>query len=405
MTECKVCGELARRTGTDARDWHPVFKARYGMEVAFRLLRETAGPGRVATQLFTCCTAVDPIVQAGFEPWYVDVDRDTLSIDVRRWQALLEQGSGADSTGTAGGAIHAAVLQHTFGLMAADADRSFVDLAHAHDMLVVEDCAHCVGRLSRGADGEPLADVSVHSFGVEKMMPTHFGGALWVNPRLAHSRPRFHRELCARLAALPQPGARLDIVTKLYFNSSRVFSRLGSLGATLRSAATRMKLFEPPIAACEREGGLAYRPMGVTTWIDATAAKAIGALDGNERSRQSIVAMYRGRLRDMPALEIPQVALEGEPLPLLRFPLFAADTEQAERLIAAVRATGAYAERWYRPELFPGVTNAEAYGLTTLDRSTVAVSDELVSKALCLPTELSEHRAKAVCDALLAAVA
>ena len=59
---------LARRSHTDAADWFPVFKARYGLSEVMRLLADratTTGDDTVITQLFTCCTAVVPMVDAG----------------------------------------------------------------------------------------------------------------------------------------------------------------------------------------------------------------------------------------------------------------------------------------------------------------------------------------------------
>ena len=88
--------------------------------------------------------------------------------------------------------------------------------------LLVEDCAHCVTRMARDAAGWPLADISVHSFGVEKMLPTRFGGAIWVNPRLRERDAALDAETRGRLAALEQPSHHLDTVTKLYINENRV---------------------------------------------------------------------------------------------------------------------------------------------------------------------------------------
>ncbi|MBT1165405.1 DegT/DnrJ/EryC1/StrS family aminotransferase [Bifidobacterium simiarum] len=388
-TASAACRALAERTGTNARDWYPVFKARYGMLVAFETLAEQRGRGAVATQLFTCCTAVDPIVTAELIPVYADVDADTLAIDPNRFdpKAIAD--------------LRAVMLQHTFGLVDEPSSAALAERAHAVGALVMEDCAHCVGRMARDERGLPLADISIHSFGVEKMLPTRFGGAVWINPRLAADAPALDRQLRSRLAALPAPGGRLDVVTKLYVNQNRVFSRLGGLGGSLRRTFTRLGWYEPPIADVEQRGGLAYRPFASTAWIDGKAAAALHDLDGNEDSRRAIVGVYRRRLADCAALEIPGVALDGPAQPLLRFPLFAADTATADRLIEASRSVGGYAERWYRPELFPGVTDEHAYGLDRLDRGTVTVSDDLVARALCLPTELSEQRAEAICDALL----
>lgn len=405
---------LANRTGTDPGDWYPVFKARYGMQVAFEALKSVHGAGEVRTQLFTCCTAVDPIIAAGLTPRYEEVNAGTLAIDAK---ALLPA-HGGTATGNATGEdasaeaplpTRAVMLQHTFGIVDTASD---LDLAEAtrriEGALLVEDCAHCVCRMARGDDGSPLADISVHSFGVEKILPTRFGGAIWVNPRLAASEPVLDGELRGRLDALPRPDGRLDAVTRVYVNENRVLSRLGGLGGTLRGVLTKAGLYEPPIAESERAGGLQYEAMKPTAWIEERAAEAVDVLDANENARRHVVAVYRDRLgKEADALGIPAGALAGRPQPLLRFPLFLPDTPAAERVLAAVRAAGGYAERWYRPELFPGVTDPAAYGVTDAVHDRLPVTGRLVAGAVCLPTELgadgesARRRANAICDAVL----
>ena len=156
--------QLAERTGTCAKDWYVVFKARYGMEVVFEVLRELRGGGSVVTQLMTCCTAVDPIVAAGLVPHYGELSERTLALDPARLPLVSD--------------LRAVVLQHSFGIIERKGDWRLADAAHAAGAVLVEDSAHCLARLSRGNEGKPLADVSVHSFGVQKMVQTYFGGAV-----------------------------------------------------------------------------------------------------------------------------------------------------------------------------------------------------------------------------------
>lgn len=383
---------LAQRTGTDARDWFPVFKARYGMRVVCDSIRFHRGDGLVLTQLFTCCTAVDPIIASGLEPRYADVDGDTLAI-------AAETVTNLDSD--VRGRVHAVMLQHTFGAIDEDGSRCLAAAVHGIGAILIEDCAHCVARMARDDDGSPLADVSIHSFGVEKILPTRFGGAVWINPRLREADAKLHGEIRRRLSGLPSPSGHLDRVTRLYINENRVLSRLGGLGTHLRGVLTRAGWYEPPISESERRGQLQYSAMTVTPWIARQATAAILDLDRNERGRAAIVRGYREAFRNHHGLMLPAVVLRGDPQPLLRFPIFMGDAATADRLIAEIRAVGAYAERWYRPELFPGVTDFEAYGLDTLNRSTVQVSARLTDGALCLPTELDEARAAKVISTVL----
>ena len=156
--EASIAQIMASRTGTDPADWFLVFKARYGMQVAFEEIYAEMGPGEVATQLLTCCTAVDPILVAGLVPRYCEVSFDTAMIDS---EAL-----------DASGELRAVVAQHTYGIVDDAATARLAQRAHDAGALLVEDCAHCVGRMAKSESGEPLADISFHSFGIEKMLHT-----------------------------------------------------------------------------------------------------------------------------------------------------------------------------------------------------------------------------------------
>lgn len=202
--------ELARLTGTRPGEWHLVFKARYGMEAVFRALRARAGEGSVVTQLYTCCTAVDPIVSAGLRPAFADLSPRSLSIDPGRLAMPRD--------------ARAVVLQETFGIVDGDTAAGLARAARAAGAVLVEDCAHCVGRMARDASGVPLADVSVHSFGVEKMLRTSFGGAVWVSPDLEDAVLR--DAVRAELDALPGLAPARRRATRLYRNEIRVLNRL-----------------------------------------------------------------------------------------------------------------------------------------------------------------------------------
>ena len=180
------------------------------MAVVFRAVAQVHGPGEVATQIFTCSTAVDPILVGGLRPAYGEVSPDSVALDPDRL--------------TTGERTRAVVLQHTFGIVdqaRAQALRARADEAGA---LLVEDSAHTAGTLARDDDGRPLADVSVHSFGAEKMLPTRFGGAVWVDPGMADTAVR--DRLTADLAALPVAGRRLDATARAYRTQVRLLNRL-----------------------------------------------------------------------------------------------------------------------------------------------------------------------------------
>ena len=324
---------LAQRTGTDPGDWFLVFKARYGMQVVFSALAAERGSGDVVTQAFTCSTAVDPILVAGLRPVYAEVSASTVAIDPDRL--------------VVGEATRAVVAQHTFGIVDDATALRLRDAAAGAGAVLVEDAAHCPGRMARDADGIPVADVSIHSFGAEKMLPTKFGGAVWVNPALPGGlRTRLVRDL----AGLPPVGRRVDVVARLYRNQVRVLNRLpAGMAAASRRVLTRLGAFEPPIAPAERRGLLTHPPMAPSAWMTARVVEGLPSLAANEARRAEVVAEYLRALSDV--VEIPAAVRDDSPL--VRFALFAPDGATAERVLAAVSAAGFYPGRWYRPALFP----------------------------------------------------
>lgn len=368
-----VMSALARRTGTSPADWFLVFKARYGLQVVFEALGAARGAGEVVTQAFTCSTAVDPILTAGLRPVYADVARDSVAIDGARL--------------TVPASARAVVVQHTFGIVdTANAER-LRTAAHAAGALLVEDAAHCAGRMATGVDGAPLADVSIHSFGVEKMLPTRFGGAVWVSPDLPDATLR--ARLAGDLAGLPRIGARLDLAARTYRTQVRVLNRVpGALGRGARRALAAAKVFEPAIAPVEVRGGLPYRPMAPSDWVSAQVAVALDGLDDVEAARAAVVSTY---LRELAGLvEVPPAV--GAGTPLVRFPFFAADGATAERLVAELNGRGVYAGRWYRPALFPGADDPSRYGYDPADPA-LATTRDLVERVVNLPTRVTEPEA------------
>lgn len=380
-TATAVTRQLAELTGTDARDWHLVFKARYGMLETFAALAEHRPQRRVVTQLLTCATAVDPILVAGLTPTYAEISPQTMSIDPDR----LDVG---DAT--------AVVIQHTFGIIDDASAGRVAAAAREAGAIVCEDSAHCIGRMARNPAGEPLADVSFHSFGIEKMLSTKFGGAVWVNPLLADADLR--AAMVARLTALKAPGPRLALAARTYRYQLALLNRLPrAVSRPLRSLLITTGVFSPAIAPIENAGGLAHGSLTATPWMTRTIADAMARLAQVEKGRTRAVAAYVDALGD--SVEIPAAVRLGQPL--VRFPLLAPADVDPDALIAHLRAQGIIAGSWYRPALFPGVTDAATYGYRQGDASH-AVTEAVIGRIVNLPTNVSEDSARNIAGQVIA---
>ncbi len=367
---------LASRSGTSAEDWFLVFKARYGMEAVFSAVRATVGPGNVATQIFTCATAVNPILAAGLTPRYSEIDPDTFAL------APTAFGVRADD--------RAAVIQNTFGVIDDESARVLGEVARTNGLVVVEDSAHAVGRFARGVDGRPVADVSVHSFGVEKLLPTKFGGAIWLNP---HTRDEGYTTevraaMVSALTALPAPSGKQAFAAKSYRNQLRILTRVpGGLGRRLRTMLVNAGLFDPPISEQESRGRQ-RQPVGISPWVAQQAVAALESVADIESQRESAVQVYVRELEGV--VTIPAAVSRGGAF--VRFPFYVSSAQQAEDMITDLSRAGVPAGRWYRPALFPGAHDPQVYNYAP-GSSELRVSEDAIARVVNLPTNVSEQRA------------
>lgn len=382
-TPRNVTDLLAQRTQTNVADWFVVFKTRYGMLEVFSALAGHTSRRTVVTQLLTCSTAVNPILVAGLSPVYAAVSPDSLSID-----------PGALTLSSDAAAV---VIQHTFGIIDDAAARKVETTARAAGAMVCEDSAHCVGRMAHGPDGTPLADVSFHSFGVEKMLPTKFGGAVWVNPAM---EPVLRAAIVARLQALGKPGSRLAFAARTYRYQLAVLNRLPrGIGAPLRKALVKAKVFEPAVAPAETQGLLVHTSLSASGWILSSVAAALDSVSAIEDVRTKAAAAYAEELGER--VQIPAGATSGQPL--VRFPFLVPRGVDPDSVIAGLRADGVVAGLWYRPALFPGVSDAATYGYTP-GHPSHAVTEDVIARIVNLPTAVSPERAREIARQALALI-
>lgn len=371
----QLTAELARQTNTDAGDWFLVYRARYGMEVVFCTLKERSEHNEVVTQSFTCATAINPILAAKCRPVYADIDPDTLSI---------QSGSVRCSGQTA-----AIVMQHTFGIPADMVGARKV--CDRSGVLLLEDSAHRVGYMARDVAGKPLADVSVHSFGAEKSLPTRFAGAVWVNP--AMQDVTYAKALREALSTLPATNKRTAGIARLYGPTNGILNRLPrALSLPLRSTVARAGLFTPPIAPRELQGHQAAYPALPTAWMVKQVIQALADLPTLEQRRQTAAAIY-GAASKTADIAVPKGAQQAAPY--VRFPVVLPDAATANELFAGLRSRGVYAGKWYRPTLFPGVVSRQAY---YYDAARCPIAEDVSSRIINLPTNVDAATAQEIAN-------
>lgn len=370
-----VRAELAKLTTTQPDDWFLVFRARYGAETVLRVLREQRGSGEVITQPFTCVTAVNPILSAGHIPVYVDANYDDLSLDTSKLQASA--------------ASRAVIMQNSFSIESnVKKARAFAD---KHGLLLIEDSAHHVGQMAK-QDGQPLADVSLHSFGVEKLLPTKFGGAVWINPNMKDSVLR--DAIRNALGELPVMDAGVARRARRYRFFNHFLNHVpASVESSSRSFVTSTGLFQPAIMPDELTGKNHDAPCRPNRFVLEKMRDGLKQYKTIVETRRKAADIYRNALSS--PLSLPK-HIPDDYTPA-RFPVLCEDAAQANKLFDALRTAGHYSGKWYRPTLFPGVLDPERYNY---DSELCPVAEDIAARILNLPTNISVTEAKEIVDVL-----
>lgn len=431
--EYDLCLTLAQRTNTHPAEWFPVFKSRYGLEAVYTAIHTLHTNGLVLTQTFTTCTAIDPILSAQLTPVYGDINPRTLNLDSDRLLTALHgapaQGApvspalSSANTKIDTSRVQAVVMQNTFGI---------IDQPHAQTLaarvretfpqaLFVENSMSTVTRMARNSQGEPLADVSAHSFGFNNILGTSFGGAIWLNPALAQRNGELYDAIVEQFASLRRPTHRIEKAVEKHDKQDRFLARLPQTWANrLRARWIHTGKYEPELSAVERQGSLEYSMLGSTDWIDTQARLALDSLEANFQRREMTVSLYSHALTApdyQGKLSIPQAALasadgsgadsagvdSANAQPLLYFPVLLKDAAQAQAAVDAVRAAGVAAQHWYRPQLFPGVMDPTVYNLPSDSRNLTTTKD-VSDRIVVLPTNISDEEANKAIAALRALV-
>ena len=358
--------KMAKMTDTDPNDWYLCMKARFGMALVFNALRDIKGYGDVITTPYTCITSINPILTSGLKPVYADIDPEFLSTTSVK-SALVRPRT------------LALVMQHTLGMIG---DKTkLAKFAEDRNLLLVEDSAHCVTRMARTQSGRILADVSIHSFGVEKVLTTtKFGGAVYVNPALKKKNKELYEQICVKLGQLKEPGHLLNLRVKTYRFHNGVLQRMPQfIKPSFRSLQIKLGLLEPAVYPFEQEAQQ-DEPKNTNTFVNEKMLEGLGKLKLNYTRRETNVGLYNKHLK---STHFKNLTSLNEPL--LAYPILFKDQQKAQAAYEMLTSSGYFIRRWYYPLIYPGPKSTKRYYYKP---EMAPVAEDVSKRVLCLPTDL-----------------
>jgi len=166
-------------TGPKVARFEDIFKQYTGAKFAIALNSCTAGlhlsmivtgirsGDEVITTPLTFASTSNAIIHTGATPVFVDVEKETMNIDPEKIEEAITPRTRA-------------IIPVHFAGRPCNMD-AIMDIARQHDLIVIEDAAHCIEGWYKGEKIGNIGDMSCFSFYVTKNIVTGEGGMVTTN--------------------------------------------------------------------------------------------------------------------------------------------------------------------------------------------------------------------------------
>jgi len=166
-------------TGPKVAKFEDIFKEYTGAKYAMALNSCTAGlhlsmivsgirsGDEVITTPLTFCSTANAIIHTGATPVFVDVEQETMNINPRKIEEAITPRTRA-------------IIPVHFAGRPCNMD-AIMAIAHNHDLIVIEDAAHCIEGWYKGKKIGNIGDMTCFSFYVTKNIVTGEGGMVTTN--------------------------------------------------------------------------------------------------------------------------------------------------------------------------------------------------------------------------------
>jgi len=359
--------------GRETEELRTKLSHHFGMSVSFfasgresllaglRSLQINAGD-EVIIQAFTCMVVPNAVHAAGATAVYVDIDPDTLNIDLQKIQAKITPRT------------RAIICQHTFGIPA-DTERLRM-ICDKRNILLIEDCAHVLPD-SPGAIAT-RGDLVILSFGRDKAISGVAGGAVLTR----------HSSLGRAIAVLEENAQQRSwfivmnlIGYPLRYQCAKMLWAL-PLGANLAKAYLRLArtlhLLPPVYEEGESEGKMRVNLHSIPNICAAFTLGQFRSLATFNAHRNEISHTYANAAA-VHGWNVPQGALTAASLQ--KFPVYA---RHAKKLRQELKREQIYLDDgWCFGAVNPSSANAVAAGY---EAGSCPIAEQIACHIVTLPT-------------------
>lgn len=357
-----------------------VFLTCNGRSAIYLYLKSLSLPegSEILVQSFTCNAVINPILWLGLTPVFVDIARETLSMDPHDLQKKITDRS------------RVVILQHTLGHLGES--EKVAQIAKKNRLRILEDCAHSLGCSPHGTFG----DAAILSFGLEKSISSRAGGALLLNSN------EVINSTINEYSSWKVMSRRVSAIWLLNPYIWLILRKIPSGRDLAVRSLTRLGILNLGYYKSELDG---VQPSQYPRKLSNNLAKIVNSKISEISSlvahRINISNIYQDRLGVVENIQL--IDRSNFEIPYLRFPIISRSGKIRDKLLAHLRTKGYYIGEWYSPAIYPKGTSFKAM---KYDSCTTPTANEISARILNLPTStfVDERYATLLCDEIIAYV-
>jgi len=308
----------------------------------------------VIIQAFTCNAVVNPIFWSDLRPIFIDIKKDTLNINPDELEKKISSKS------------KVVVVQHTFG-KPAELDK-ILEICAKHNLILIEDCAHCLGGEYKGKKLGTFGKASFFSLGRDKIISSVYGGiAVTEDKILAKKMQEFQKQLKFPSLFWIQRQLLHPVLTKIIVMP---FYRFFGIGKYFLVAFQRLKIISKAVHKMEKQGRMPkYLFKKMPNALAVLGLNQFKKLERFNNHRYEIAKIYNS---------------DAEKRVYMRYSVF---VENSNKILKKFKEKDIYLnDGWRKAIVVPIGTDLEKMGYK---EGSCPVAEEVAEHILNLPTHIN----------------
>ncbi len=315
----------------------------------------------VIIQAMTCVSVPQSVKLTGARPVYADIGCRSYNLNIESVKKLINSRT------------KAIIVQHTFGLPGPIED--IVSLARQHNLIVIEDCAHSLGTTYKNKLLGNYGDISIYSFGRDKIISSVFGGAV-----VAHNDTVYKKlqTITKELKKPPFLWTTQQLLHPILFSFIVPLYFTAALGKIALVFMQKIKLLSLAVEKKEKRARKpSYLYYQFPPRLVPLLLNQLKKLNRFNNRRRSIVQYYYRSLSNN--FSFPDIPDYSSPA-WLRFPLL---VENPERLLKQAKQEHILLGDWYNRPISPKTVDPNLFDYHSGDCS---VAEKVAAHIINLPT-------------------